>query len=269
IGQTASSMKMRSRFGINLLAAARKGTKIHRRLDHIVFRAGDVLLLQGREHMINDIISSIGCLPLAPRGLRIGYQKKISLSLAIFAASIVLVVTGLLPVQMAFSMAAVAMVLSGMLPIKEMYSSIDWPVIILLGAMIPVGTAMETTGGANLIATQFLLLGNSIPFWALLTLILVITMFLSDIINNAATVVLMAPIGISLAHGLGVSIDPFLMAIAVGGSCAFLTPIGHQANTLVMGPGGYRFGDYWRMGLPLEILIVLMGVPLILFFWPA
>ena len=269
IGQTASRMKMRSRFGVNLLAVARRGKKIHSRLDYIAFQAGDVLLLQGRVHMIDDIISTIGCLPLAQRGLRLGYKKKISLSLSIFAASVVLVVAGLLPVQVAFSMAAATMVLSGMLPLKEMYASIDWSVIVLLGAMIPVGTAMETSGGADSISTQILHLGNRLPLWALVTIILVITMFLSDIINNAATVVLMAPIGISLAHGLGASIDPFLMAIAVGGSCAFLTPVGHQSNTLVMGPGGYRFSDYWRMGLPLEILIALIGVPLILFFWPA
>jgi di/tricarboxylate transporter len=262
-------MKLRSRFGLNLLAVARREKRIHRRLDRIIFRAGDVLLLQGRAHMIDDIITSIGCLPLARRGLRLGYKKKISLSLGIFALSITAVVTGLLPVQLAFTMAAVAMILSGLLPLKDVYSSVDWPVIVLLGAMIPVGSALETTGGAKLIASQILSLGGQIPIWAMVTIILVVTMFLSDIINNAATVVLMAPISISVAQGLGVSIDPFLMAVALGGSCAFLTPIGHQSNTLVMGPGGYRFSDYWRMGLPLEILIVLIGVPLILHFWPA
>ncbi len=269
IGQTASSMKMRTRYGVNLLAVARRGKKLRKRLDHIAFQAGDVLLLQGRTHMIDDIIPAIGSLPLARRGLRIGYQKKISLSLGIFVSAVILVVTGLLPVQMAFTMAAVALVLSGVLPIKEMYTGVDWPVIVLLGAMIPVGEAMETSGGAEFIASRIFSLGEQFPFWAMVTLILIATMFLSDIINNAATVVLMAPVGISLAQGMGVSIDPFLMAIAVGGSCAFLTPIGHQSNTLVMGPGGYRFSDYWRMGLPLEILIVLIGVPLILFFWPA
>jgi len=269
IGQTKTSVHLRSRFGVNLLAVARREKKIHRRLDSIVFRAGDVLLLQGRAHMIDDIITTMGCLPLARRGLRLGYKRRISLSLGIFAVSIVLVVAGILPVQIAFSMAAVTMVLSGMLPPRDVYTSIDWPVIVLLGAMIPVGAALETTGGANLIATQILRLGNTLPLWALVTIILVVTMFLSDIINNAATVVLMAPVSISVAHGLGVSIDPFLMAVALGGSCAFLTPIGHQSNTLVMGPGGYRFSDYWRMGLPLEILIVLFGGPLILYFWPG
>jgi di/tricarboxylate transporter len=268
IGQSAAGTKMRSRYGINLLAVARKEEKIHRRLDHVIFRTGDVLLLHGRSHMIYDVITSMGFLPLARRGLRIGYKKNIPLSLGIFAASITLVVTGVLPVQVAFTMAAIAMILTGVLPIKEMYTSIDWPVIVLLAAMIPVGQALETTGGAAMIAGQIMGLGSQYPHWVMITIILVVTMFLSDIINNAATVVLMAPIGISVAKGLGVSIDPFLMAVAIGGSCAFLTPIGHQSNTLVMGPGGYRFSDYWRMGLPLEIIIVILGVPLLLYFWP-
>jgi di/tricarboxylate transporter len=267
IGQTASGTRMRSRYGINLLAVARKEERIHRRLDKIIFRTGDVLLLQGRSHMMDDVISAMGCLPLARRGLRIGYKKNIALSLGIFSLSILLVILGLLPVQVSFSMAAVAMVLSGALPVKHMYTSIDWPVIILLGAMIPVGQALETTGAAGLIASQILGLGSFSPPWLMITAILVVTMFLSDIINNAATVVLMAPISIEVAHGIGASIDPFLMAVAIGASCAFLTPIGHQSNTLVMGPGGYRFSDYWRMGLPLEAIVVIVSVPLLMYFW--
>lgn len=268
VGRTAANVKMRSTYGINLLAISRRDKRMTTRLDKITFRGGDVLMLQGRAHMIDDVISSIGCLPLVQRGLRIGYQKRIAFGLGIFIASIVLVITGLLQVQIAFSIAAVVMVLSGLLPLKEIYSTIDWPIIVLLGAMIPVGQSLETTGGASLLATQILHLGNNVPPWAILTIILVITMFLSDIINNAATVVLMAPVAMNVAYGLGASLDPFLMAVAVGGSCAFLAPIGHQSNTLVMGPGGYRFSDYWRMGLPLEILIVLVGIPLILLFWP-
>jgi di/tricarboxylate transporter len=268
IGQSAAGTKMRSRYGINLLAVARKEERIHRRLDHVIFRTGDVLLLQGRSHMIYDVITSMGFLPLARRGLRIGYKKNIPMSLGIFAASIILVVTGVLPVQVSFTMAAVAMILTGVLPIKEMYTSVDWPVIVLLAAMIPVGEALETTGGAALIAGKIMNLGSQYPGWVMITIILVMTMFLSDIINNAATVVLMAPISISVAKSMGVSVDPFLMAVAIGASCAFLTPIGHQSNTLVMGPGGYRFSDYWRMGLPLEIIIVVIGVPLLMHFWP-
>jgi di/tricarboxylate transporter len=268
IDQTAAALRMRSRYGINLLAVARREHKIHRRLDRVIFRTGDVLLLQGREHLIFDTITNMGCLPLARRGLRLGYKTKIPLALGIFLAAIVMVVTGLLPVQVAFTMAAIVMILTRVLPLKEFYQSIDWPVIVLLGAMIPVGVALETSGGAERIAETMAGIGEGLQPWALLTIILVFTMFLSDIINNAATVVLMAPIAISVAKGLGFSIDPFLMAVAIGGSCAFLTPIGHQSNTLVMGPGGYKFTDYWRMGLPLEIIIVLIGVPLIMWMWP-
>uniref|UniRef100_UPI003567C088 SLC13 family permease n=1 Tax=Salegentibacter sp. TaxID=1903072 RepID=UPI003567C088 len=268
IGRTVSDLHFRSRYGINLVAIARREKRIRRRLNKIVFQTGDVLLLQGREQVLNDTIKYMGCLPLAQRSLRIGYQTKILSAMGIFILSVTLVVTGLLPVQVAFSMAAVGMVLSGVLPIKNVYTSVDWPVIVLLGAMIPVGVALETSGGASLIASWVLELGETMPAWAMLTIILVITMFLSDIINNAATVVLMAPIAVGVANGLGYSIDPFLMAVAVGGSCAFLTPIGHQSNTLVMGPGGYKFTDYWRMGLPLEVIIVVVGIPMIMWVWP-
>jgi len=268
INLTAASLKMRSRYGINLLAVARREKKIHNRLDHVKFQTGDVLLLQGREHMLHDTITSIGCLPLAKRELRIGYKTKIPIALGIFSAAIVLVVANLLPVQVAFTMAAILMVLSRVLPIKEFYSSIDWPVIVLLGAMIPVGTALETSGGAQLIANAVLNIGDSVQPWAILTIILTVTLLLSSIINNAATVVLMAPIAIGVANGLGFSIDPFLMAVAIGGSCAFLTPIGHQSNTLVMGPGGYKFTDYTIMGMPLTIIIIILSVPLIMWVWP-
>lgn len=267
IGQSAAGIRMRSRYGINLLAVARKEERIHRRLDHVIFRTGDVLLLQGRSHSIYDVITSMGFLPLARRGLRIGYKKNISMSLGIFAASIVLVITGLLPVQVAFTMAAVAMILTGVLHVKEMYTSIDWPVIVLLAAMLPVGEALETTGGTQVIANQILSLGSQYPVWLLVTTLLVVTMLLSNVINNAATVVLMAPIGMTIARETGLSVDLFLMTVAIGASCAFLTPIGHQSNTLVMGPGGYRFSDYLRMGLPLQIILIAVSVPLLLYFW--
>lgn len=267
ISQTATSAQLRTRFDINLLAVSRRETKIHRRLDQIIFRTGDVLLIQGRANSLDEVIKSIGCLPLARRGLRLGYQRKILMTLSIFLAAILLVVTNLLEVQVAFSMAAIGMVLSGVLPLKDVYTSIDWPIIVLLGAMIPVGTALETSGGAASIGSLILNVGDSLPLWAVIAIILIITMFLSDIINNAATVVLMAPIALNVATGLGASPDSFIMAVAIGASCAFLTPIGHQSNTLVMSPGGYRFTDYWKMGLPLEIIIILFGVPLIMYFW--
>ncbi len=269
VGQTASEIMLRSRYSVNLLAIARQITKINNRINQVRFKTGDVLLLQGRDLTIADSVRAMGCLPLAPRELNIGSPRQIALALSIFAASILTVVLGLLPVQLAFAMAAVSMVLTGIIPVKKIYTSIDWAVIVLIGAMIPVGQALETSGGSDIIASGILEFGSSFPVWALLGIIMIVTMFLSDIINNAATVVLMAPISISVANSLALSIDPFLMAVAVGGSCAFLTPIGHQSNTLVMGPGGYKFSDYSRMGIPLEILIILIGVPLILYFWPV
>ncbi len=268
VGQTAASVRMRSRYGVNLLAIARKHQKILKRLDKVVFRVGDVVMLQGRAHLLDDAIKSMGCLPLAKRELRIGYQRRIAFSLTLFVVSIILVITDLLPVHISFMLAAIGMVLSGVLPIKNMYSSIDWPVIVLLGAMLPVGEALETSGGAILIATHILEVSQSIPSWATIAILLTVTMLLSNVINNAATVVLMAPIGIAIANGMGFNVDPFLMAIAVGASAAFLTPIGHQSNTLVMGPGGYKFADYFRMGLPVSIIVVAASVPLIMYFWP-
>ncbi len=268
LDQTASNTRMRSRYGVNLLAVARKDKKIHRRIDHVRFQTGDVLLLQGKKDQLNVTISDMGFLPLADRGFTIGEPRRILLSMGIFVSSILLVVGGLLEVQVAFTIAALLMVITNVLPVKEIYTSIDWPVIVLLGAMIPVGTALETSGGADLIADQILGLGGNLPVWIILAIVLVVTMCLSDLINNAATAVLMVPIGITLAKSMEVSADPFLMAIAVGASCAFLTPIGHQSNTLVMGPGGYKFSDYWRMGLPLQIIIIVISVPTILYFWP-
>jgi di/tricarboxylate transporter len=268
VGKTASNTQLRTRYGVNLLAVARRETKILRRLGSISFKNGDVILLQGRSELIDETLANLGCLPLARRQLRFGFKKKVSLALGIFGLSIASVVMGFLPVQVAFSMAAVALVLSGVLPLKEVYTSIDWPVIVLLGAMIPVGQSLETTGAANTIAEQILVLGEHLPVWGIIATLLIMTMLLSDIINNAATVLIMAPIGMSIGETLGLSLDPFLMTVAVGGSCAFLTPIGHQSNTIVMGPGGYKFSDYWRMGLPMDIIIVTFGTPLIMYFWP-
>ncbi len=269
IGQTASGLNIRSRFGVNLVAVSRKEERIHRRLGKVIFRNGDVVMLQGREHMIFDAVNSMGCLPLARRDVKIGFKTKIPLSLAIFSASIIAIITGLVPIHIAFPLAAVCMVLSGILPIKDMYKSIDWPVIILLGAMLPVGAALETTGGAGLIAEKMLQFSKNFSPSATLTLLISATMLLSGIINNAATVVLMAPVAVGIANGMGYSSDPFLMTIAIGASSSFLTPIGHQSNTLVMGPGGYRFVDYIIMGLPVSVITILISVPLILYFWPV
>ena len=269
IGRSVADIQLRRRHRINLLAVARKESQIHRRLIDIVFQNGDVLLLQGREAGLYETMATLGCLPLAPRGLSLGYQQKIPLTLGIFGIAIGVVVAGWLSAALSFCMAAVAMVLTGVLPMKEVYRSIDWPIIVLLGAMIPVGLSLETTGGAESIARLTGQLAGGLPVWALLAVVIVITMFMSDIINNAATCILMAPIALGVAHGFGYNPDSFLMAVAYGGSSAFLTPIGHQSNTLVMSPGGYRFTDYWKVGLPLEIILVVIGVPLILWAFPV
>ncbi|MFC0264692.1 SLC13 family permease [Fontibacter flavus] len=268
INQTAVGLNMRNRYGVNLLAISRQNKKIRKRLDHVKFKVGDVLLLQGGALKMGEILQNIGCLPLADRGFELGKPRKLILALSIFLMSIGIIILDWLPVQIAFTLAALALVVTKTINIKDLYNSIDWPVIVLLGAMLPVGTALEKSGGAELIASYILNLGNSYPAAAILSVIFVITMLLSNVINNAATVVLMAPIGLGIAHGLGTSSDPFLMAIAVASSAAFLTPIGHQSNTLVMGPGGYMFKDYFKFGLPVSILVTVIGIPLIIYFWP-
>lgn len=268
IGGTACSLNLRSDYGVNLLAVSRQGARIRKRLDRIKFQVGDVLLLQSHIATLKETIENLGCLPLAARSLKIDQPRKVFPMLAIFIGALVVSALGWIPVQVAFVAAVVLTVILRIVTLKEAYTSIDWPIIILLGAMIPVGEALETSGGAQLIANGILQISDQLPPIFSLSILLISTMFLSDLVNNAAAIVLMAPIGISIANGLGVSVDPYIIAIAIGASCAFLTPIGHQSNTLVMGPGGYHFGDYWRMGLLLEIIIVLVSLPLIVIFWP-
>jgi di/tricarboxylate transporter len=268
-GGTARSLNLRANYGVNLLAISRQGQVLRNRLDSIRFRSGDVLLLQSHTERLKETVEQLGCLPLAGRGLRIGSSRQMLTMLAIFLGAILVTAFGLLPVQISFAAAVVLMILSGIVTLGEAYASIEWPIVILLGAMIPVGEALETTGGAQLIAGSLVQVSQYLPVAATLAIVLIVTMFLSDLVNNAAAAVLMTPIGINIAQGMGVSVDSFLVAIIIGVSCAFLTPIGHQSNTLVMGPGGYKFGDYWRMGLLLEIVVVIVAVPLILFFFPA
>jgi len=266
-GQTAAGMRLRRRYGVNLLAVARQGQRLRSRLGQIRFTVGDILLLQGDQESLQSALSSLRCLPLAERGFRLPKPRQILTAVAIFGAAMTAAALSLLPVQIAFSAAAMVMVLGGLISVQEIYESIDWPIIVLLGAMFPLGNALETTGGAQLIADQLLLLSAHFPAALTLGVLMIGTMLLSNVVNNAAAAVLMAPIAISLADGMGVSADPLLMGVAVGASCAFLTPVGHQSNALVMAPGGYRFGDYWRLGLPLSILVVGAAVPLIMNFW--
>ncbi|MFI9652299.1 SLC13 family permease [Guyparkeria halopsychrophila] len=268
VGASAVALDLRERYGVNILAVARQGKRLKQRLSHIRFLPGDILLLQGREESLPDAMSRLGCLPLASRGFHIARPRRVALGAGIFATGLVLVAFDLLPVATALVGAAVAMVIAGLLPSDDAYRAIDMPVIVLLAAMLPVGQALETTGGSALIAEALLGMADYLPSFMMLALLMVAVMLLSNIVNNAAAAVLAAPIGIQIAQGMNASPDPFLMAVAIGASCAFLTPIGHQSNTLVMAPGGYQFGDYWRMGLPLSLLVVIVAVPMILWVWP-
>ena len=268
VGNTAFGFNLRRRYGLNLLAVARKGSRLKGRLAVVPFRTGDILLLSGPRGTFVETYQRLGCIPLVRRNIGFGRPRHVMLGGAIFLAGIAAAAVGLLPVQTALISAAVAMVFVNLIPVRQLYDSVNWSVIVLLGAMIPVGRALETTGGAEAVGHLILRLTGHMPAAVSLVVLLVGTMWISDVINNAATAVLMAPIAKTMAVELGVCPDPFLMAVAVGASCAFLTPIGHQSNTLVMGPAGYRFGDYWRMGLPLDIIVIVTAVPLILWRWP-
>jgi di/tricarboxylate transporter len=237
-------------------------------LGQIRFAAGDILLVQAREESLQTALNELGCLPLASRGLRIGKPRNVVLASGIFAAALALIALELAPAATALVAAALVMVLTGLIAPAEIYKSIDMPVIVLLAAMLPIGGALESTGGSELIADGLLQIARSAPPAVTVAVLMTAVMLLSNVINNAAAAVLAAPVAINLASRMEVSADPFLMAVAIGASCAFLTPIGHQSNTLVMVPGGYKFGDYWRLGLPLSILVVACGVPMILWFWP-
>ena len=269
VGRSSAYLRQESGGRVALFGLSRNGQVLRSRLRRVTFRIGDILLLQGIEEEVSAHISRFGLLPLAPRSLSLGQRQRALTALLIFAGAISLGLLNLMPLYLAFLIAIFFYLLLGILPVRRLYDEVDWPVIVLLGAMIPVGQALETTGTTTLLALNIVEWTTGWSIVWVLALLLVVTMFLSDIINNAATVLVMAPIAVSLSTALGLNADPFLMAVAVGASCAFLTPIGHQSNTLVMGPGGYKFGDYWRMGLPLEILIVLVSVPLILWAWPV
>lgn len=267
-GGSAHGLHLHEAFGVNLLGVSRRGTSFMRHLGGVIFKVGDVLLLQGKRDLVQRALPRLGLLPLAERELRIGQQRQLLFPLSVFIAAVVLTSLGVLSIQISFVAAVAVLLISRFLSLEAAYQAVDWPVIILLGAMIPVGEALETTGGAARIAVLLTDLGNALPPWAMLGIMLVATMLLSSIINNAAAVILMAPIGIGVAGTLGTSTDPFIMAVAIGGSAAFLSPIGHQSNTIVMGPGGYQFSDYFKMGLPLVVVIVAVAIPLLMWAWP-
>ena len=269
IGVASGRLELHRRYDINLLAVSRSGQRFVNRLRDIRLRAGDVIVLQGVLSQFPLKLQELGCLPLAEREVRLGNLTRSVLPLAILAVAMGLTAVGLVSVEIAFFGAAAATVMIGALPLREAYAAVDWPILIMLAALIPVSEAISSTGGTDLMAGGLSQLASGLPPLGALALIMVAAMALTPFLNNAATVLVMAPIAAGFATALGYRPDAFLMAVAVGAACDFLTPIGHQCNTLVMGPGGYRFGDYWRLGLPLSILVVLLGVPLISVVWPV
>ena len=228
---------------------------------------GDVLLLQGERQSLQEMCANFGCLPIKNRGVEITPRRSALLTPVVFAAGILATAFGLMPVQIAFTTVVGILVLLKAVSLREAYRSIEWPVIVLLGFLIPVGEALQTTGATEQIANVIVAVADDIPLWGLLALVMVTSMGLSDLVHNTPTAILMAPIALSLANKFNLPPDPLFMAVAIGAASPYLTPVGHQSNTLVLGPGGYNFGDYWRLGLPLDCVIVLVGVPMIMLVW--
>jgi di/tricarboxylate transporter len=268
VGRTAAGLRMRWRFGVNLLAVSRQGSRIIRRIPDVRFRAGDVLVIQVRNEAFSDILHQFKCYRLGDEDHPKPSISRLLVTLLIFGSAVTLVALGLFPLGLTFLTAALLLVLTSVLTTRQAIHAVDWPVVILLGSTICMGAALEHSGGAETLARSVMELTKSWPAWSVVGAVLVVTMLLSNVVNNAATVVMMAPIAYTLAIDLGLSPDTFLMAVAVGASSCFLTPIGHQCNTLVLGPGGYHFTDYLRLGGPLSILVILVALPLILHFWP-
>lgn len=266
-GRSALNLRLLYRHNVTLMGISRQGQKIHERVRRTEVKAGDILLLYGPLERLGEIANWLGCLPLAERGLQVIKRDKAMIAVALFAGAILLASFGLLYLPFALGITVLGYVALNIVSVKKLYDSIEWPVIVLLGSLIPIGSALENSGSTGLIAAWIVNVTQGYEPFVVLTLLMVVTMTLSDVLNNTATAVIAAPIAVDLANRLQVSPDPFLMVVAVASSCAFLTPIGHKNNTLIMGPGGYKFGDYWRMGLPLEILIISVSIPAIMYFW--
>ena len=268
IGRSANQVQMLRTSGVSMVGLSRMGKTFRQRVRRTPLRAGDILLLLGTKDELDDMSARLDCLPLGTPALTVTRHEKAFGAIAMFGAAITLAVIGIFPLPIALAFVAIGLVLFDILPLREIYKSVEWPVIVLLGSMIPLGAALESSGSTAIIAHWLANITSGLPGWAAILIILVATMTLSDVLNNTATAVIAAPIAIELSRALNANPDPFLMAVAVGASCAFLTPIGHKNNMLILGPGGYKFGDYWRMGLPLEILVTAVSVPVILIVWP-
>jgi len=267
-GRSAQDVKLLYRHRVTLLGVSRRGRRFRERVRRLEIKAGDLLLLVGPEDQLPDVIAWLGCLPLASRGLQVTQRSKAGLAVGLFTAAILAASFGWLYLPVALAAVVSLYVMLKVVPLSQIYESVEWPVIVLLGSLIPIGGALEQTGGTALIADGIVSWTDGYSPAVVLVVLMIVTMTLSDVLNNVATTLIAAPIAISIAESLKVNPDPFLMAVAVAASCAFLTPIGHKNNTIIMGPGGYRFGDYWRMGLPLEVLVLVIAVPTILVCWP-
>jgi di/tricarboxylate transporter len=268
VGKTAQAIGLGWRQRSVLMGISRQGKRITKEMRKTVIQPGDILLLLTPRDTAADVTEWLGALPLADRGLVVTNDSKVWLAIGLFAAAVAAASFGLLYLPIALGLVVVAYVLAKIVPLSELYDHIEWPVIVLLGSMIPLGAALEAAGGTELIAGALVGFTEGWPAWMILTVLMVVTMTLSDVLNNTATTIVAAPVGIQMAQSLGVNPDPFLMAVAIAASSAFLTPIGHKNNTLILGPGGYNFGDYWKIGLPLEVIIVAVSIPAILVFWP-
>jgi di/tricarboxylate transporter len=268
VDRSAIEFKLYDHFHVNLLAVSRSGRRIMRRLGTVRLKPGDVIVLQGDLTTLPEVLGELRCLPLAERSLPLGRGRRGFVPVAVLAVAMVLMAFEVLPVAVAFFSAAVVLLLVRSIPLREAYAAIDWPILVMLACLIPVSDALRTTGGTDLIATFLSAASQSLPPLGALALMMVAAMAVTPFLNNAATVLVMAPIAAGFAQNLGYNPNPFLMAVAIGAACDFLTPIGHQCNTLVMGAGGYRFGDYWRLGLPLSLMVIVLGVPLIALVWP-
>jgi di/tricarboxylate transporter len=267
-GSNAQQSKLYHKHGVTLLAVSRAGARIRTQLRSVRLRPGDVVVLRGNLTEMPEVLGELGLLPLAERTVSLGSTRRSIMPIVVLAAAMLLVALGYLPIAIAFFGTAVVLLLIRSITLKEAYAAVEWPILILIGALIPVSDALRSTGGTELIAALLSQAGDYLNGYTALLLIMAAAMAVTPFLNNAATVLVMGPIAAAFAAKLGYRIEPFLMAVAIGAACDFLTPIGHQSNTLVMGPGGYRFGDYWRLGAPLSLLVLIVGVPLIAFFWP-
>jgi di/tricarboxylate transporter len=267
-GRSALQLRLLARHEVTLLGVSRQGRPFRESVRKLTIEAGDILLLLGPSERLPDTIGWLGCLPLAERGLKVAQRQKALVTVGIFATAVAAASLGWLDLAIALTAAVAALVAFKVVPLREIYDSIEWPVVVLLGSMIPIGAALEATGGTSVIASGIVAVAAGASPVVVLALLMIVTMTLSDVMNNTATAVIAAPVGVQIATTLDVNPDAFLMAVAVAASCAFLTPIGHKNNTLIMGPGGYHFGDYWRMGLPLELIVIAVSVPMILVVWP-